>query len=113
MALNSDKPRSASILVTSPDCHLISINRADYKMVCEKSIQEMTAKIDYFMKLLPGNGKFSVSKFLQSFHPITFSTGTILWREGEEPKFFFLILKGRVELFKHLEEDALLGKPPH
>jgi hypothetical protein len=29
---------------------------------------------------------------------------------GDEPSFFFIIVTGRVELFKYVGKDALIGK---
>jgi hypothetical protein len=52
------------------------------------------------MKLFSGVSKFTVTKFIQYFRTITFPSQAILWKEGDEPKFFFLIMKGRVELFR-------------
>ena len=89
---------------------MISMSRADYKIVCEKSIQETNLKIDYFMKLFPGNSKSIITRFIQFLRPISFNPNSILWREGDEPKFYFLILKGRVELFRYIYEDVLRGK---
>ncbi|CAD8074258.1 unnamed protein product [Paramecium primaurelia] len=105
-ALILDQPRSASVIVVSEEAHLISMNKHDYKLVCDKQIQEQNLKIEYFMKLFNGASKFTVSKFIQNLRTINFASQTILWKEGEEPKFYFLIQKGRVELFRHIYDDT-------
>ncbi|CAD8094464.1 unnamed protein product [Paramecium primaurelia] len=106
-ALNLDQPRSASIIVVSEEAHLISMNKHDYKQVCEKQIQEQNANVDYFMKLFNGTSKFTVTKFIQNLRTIQFSAQAILWKEGDEPKFYFLILKGRVQLYRQISEELI------
>ncbi|CAK61789.1 unnamed protein product (macronuclear) [Paramecium tetraurelia] len=106
-ALIYDQPRSASIIVVSEEAHLISMNKHDYKQVCEKQIQEQNANVDYFMKLFNGASKFTVTKFIQNLRTIQFSAQEILWKEGDEPKFYFLILKGRVQLYKYIAEEMI------
>ena len=59
------------------------------------------------MKLFSGVSKFTVTKFIQYFRTITFPSQAILWKEGDEPKFFFLIMKGRVELFRQIPETMI------
>ncbi|CAD8102300.1 unnamed protein product [Paramecium sonneborni] len=105
-ALIHDQPRSASIIVVSDEAHLISMNKQDYKLVCDKQIQEQNVKIEYFMKLFNGASKFTVSKFIQNLRSIHFPSQTILWKEGDEPKFYFLIQKGRVELYRVITDDS-------
>ncbi|CAD8205098.1 unnamed protein product [Paramecium octaurelia] len=106
-ALIHDQPRSASIVVVSEEAHLISMNKHDYRLVCEKQIQEQNANVDYFMKLFNGASKFTVTKFIQNLRTIQFSAQTILWKEGDEPKFYFLILKGRVQLYRYISEEMI------
>ncbi|CAD8123423.1 unnamed protein product [Paramecium sonneborni] len=106
-ALIHDQPRSASIIVVSEEAHLISMNKHDYRLVCEKQIQEQNSNIDYFMKLFNGASKFTVTKFIQNLRTIQFSAQQILWKEGDDPKFYFLILKGRVQLYRHIPEEQL------
>ncbi|CAD8102471.1 unnamed protein product [Paramecium sonneborni] len=104
-ALIHDQPRSASIIVVSDEAHLISMNKHDYKLICDNQIQEQNVKIEYFMKLFNGASKFTVSKFIQNLRTINFPSQTILWKEGEEPKFYILIQKGRVELYRFIIND--------
>ncbi|CAD8207647.1 unnamed protein product [Paramecium pentaurelia] len=106
-ALIHDQPRSASIIVVSDEAHLISMNKHDYRLVCEKQIQEQNANVDYFIKLFNGASKFTVTKFIQNLRTIQFSAQAILWKEGDEPKFYFLILKGRVQLYKQISEGLI------
>ncbi|CAK72595.1 unnamed protein product (macronuclear) [Paramecium tetraurelia] len=98
VALISDKPRTASILVTSDQIYLISMCKKDFKISCEKSVLEMNQTLDYFVTVLPYIGKMQISKFIQFFHKTDFSPQQWLWKEGEQVKFFILILKGRVEI---------------
>ncbi|CAD8167082.1 unnamed protein product [Paramecium octaurelia] len=102
VSLYTDKPRTASILVLSEDVHLITMNKNEYKQICEKSLQDMNSNVDYFMRMLPNNSKFVITKFMQYMHKIEFAPQSILWKEGEESKFFMLIFKGRVELVKKI-----------
>ncbi|CAD8145898.1 unnamed protein product [Paramecium pentaurelia] len=98
VALISDKPRTASILVTSDQIYLISMCKKDFKILCEKSVLEMNQTLDYFVKLFPNIGRMQINKFIQFFHKIDLPPQQWLWREGEQVKFFLLILKGRVEV---------------
>ncbi|CAD8136579.1 unnamed protein product [Paramecium octaurelia] len=98
VALISDKPRTASILVTSDQIYLISMCKKDFKISCEKSVLEMNQTLDYFVTVFPCIGKMQISKFIQFFHKTDFSPQQWLWKEGEQVKFFILILKGRVEI---------------
>ncbi|CAD8070709.1 unnamed protein product [Paramecium primaurelia] len=102
VSLYTDKPRTASILVLSEDIHVITMNKSEYKQICEKSLQDMNNNVEYFMRMLPNNSKFVITKFMQYMHKIEFAPQSILWKEGEESKFFMLIFKGRVELIKKI-----------
>ncbi|CAD8086815.1 unnamed protein product [Paramecium sonneborni] len=102
VSLYTDKPRTASILVLSDDIHVITMNKSEYKQICEKSLQDMNNNVDYFMRMLPNNSKFVITKFMQYMHKIEFAPQSILWKDGEESKFFMLIYKGRVELIKKI-----------
>ncbi|CAD8099104.1 unnamed protein product [Paramecium primaurelia] len=110
MALSSDKPRTASILVLSDELHVLTMNRLDFKSVGERSIKEKNQTFEYFLSIFVGVSKFIVTKFIQYFQKIEFAPQTILWKEGDEPKFFLLIVRGRVEIYRSYNEDALHGK---
>ncbi|CAD8109492.1 unnamed protein product [Paramecium sonneborni] len=110
VALTSDKPRSASIIVYSEKAYCISMRRNDFKLIFQKSIQQARNTIDYFMKIFPGTLKFNISKFIQYLRPIVFHSKTILWQIGDEPQFFFIIVTGRVQLYKYIDKDTLMGK---
>ncbi|CAD8046819.1 unnamed protein product [Paramecium sonneborni] len=98
VALISDKPRTASIFVTSDQIFLISMRKKDFKILCEKSILEMNQTLDYFVKLFPNVGRMQITKFIQFFHKLEFPPQQLLWKEGEQIKYFLLIQKGRVEV---------------
>ncbi|CAD8189263.1 unnamed protein product [Paramecium octaurelia] len=110
VALTSDKPRSASIIVYSEKAFCITMRRNDFKQIFQKSIQQARNTIDYFMKIFPGTLKFNISKFIQYLRPIIFHSKTILWQIGDEPQFFFIIVTGRVQLYKYFDQDTLMGK---
>ncbi|CAD8100551.1 unnamed protein product [Paramecium primaurelia] len=110
VALTSDKPRSASIIVYSEKAFCITMRRNDFKLIFQKSIQQARNTIDYFMKIFPGTLKFNISKFIQYLRPIVFHSKTILWQIGDEPQFFFIIVTGRVQLYKYFDRDTLMGK---
>lgn len=64
MALTSDKPRTASIVVLSDELHVLSMNRQDFKSVGEKSIKEKNQTFEYFLSIFVGVSKFIVTKFV-------------------------------------------------
>ena len=64
MALSSDKPRTASILVLSDELHVLTMNRLDFKSVGERSIKEKNQTFEYFLSIFVGVSKFIVTKFI-------------------------------------------------
>ncbi|CAD8139354.1 unnamed protein product [Paramecium octaurelia] len=108
VALTSDKPRSASLLVISEVMHCISINRQQYKQMCEKAIQEQNKTMELYQRILHGISQFSISKFIQNLRPISFVSQSILWEKGQEPQYFLIIMKGRVELYVNLDDSQVI-----
>ncbi|CAK57058.1 unnamed protein product (macronuclear) [Paramecium tetraurelia] len=104
MALSSDKPRTASILVLSDELHVLTMNRQDFKSVGERSIKEKNQTFEYFLINLLLPSLFNIFKKLNLPHK------PFLWKEGDEPKFFLLIVRGRVEIYRSYDEDTLHGK---
>ncbi|CAD8204785.1 unnamed protein product [Paramecium octaurelia] len=110
VALTSDKPRSATIIVSSEKVYCLSMRRNDFKIIFQKSIQQARNTIEFFMRIFPGALQFNLSKFIQYLRPVVFQSKTILWQIGDEPQFFFIIVTGRVELYKYMDLDTLTGK---
>ncbi|CAD8090487.1 unnamed protein product [Paramecium sonneborni] len=110
VALTSDKPRSATIIVSSEKVYCLSMRRNDFKVIFQKSIQQARNTIEYFMKIFPGALQFNLSKFIQYLRPIVFQSKTVLWSIGDEPQFFLIIVSGSVELYKYMDIGTLTGK---
>ncbi|CAK85180.1 unnamed protein product (macronuclear) [Paramecium tetraurelia] len=108
VALTSDKPRSASLLVISEVLHCISINRQQYKQMCEKAIQEQNKTMELYQRILHGISQFSISKFIQNLRPISFVSQSILWEKGQEPQYLLIIMRGRVELYVNLDDSQVI-----
>lgn len=60
------------------------------------------------MKLFDGIGKYTVSKFIQYFKEISLNTSTVIWEENDLPSFFFVLQRGKVELYKYTTEESLV-----
>ncbi len=58
------------------------------------------------MKIFDTIGKFTITKFIQYFKEISFNTSTVIWQEGDEPTFFFVLVEGKVELYKYISEES-------
>ncbi|CAD8087500.1 unnamed protein product [Paramecium sonneborni] len=108
VALTSDKPRTASLIAISDNLHCISINRNQYKMMCEKAIQEQSKTMGLYAKIFPGIQTFSISKFVQNLRPIKFASQSILWQKGDEPQYLFIILSGRVDIYMNIEDQKVI-----
>ncbi|CAD8135659.1 unnamed protein product [Paramecium pentaurelia] len=108
VALTSDKPRSASLLVISEVMYCISINRQQYKQMCEKAIQEQNKTMELYQRILHGISQFSISKFIQNLRPISFVSQSILWEKGQEPQYLLIIMRGRVEIYINLDDSQIL-----
>ncbi|CAD8151523.1 unnamed protein product [Paramecium octaurelia] len=105
VALISDKSRTASLIAISDILHCISINRTQYKLMCEKAIQEQNKAMALYTKILPGIQPFSITKFVQNLRPIKFASQSILWQKGDEPQYLFIIISGRVDIYKNIEDQ--------
>jgi hypothetical protein len=92
------------------EAHLLSMTKADFKKLSEKQIQSMNARIDYYMHHFDGVSKQTVIKFTNNFHEHTFNTSTELWKEGDLPTFFFLIKRGRCELYRYVQEKEIIDR---
>ncbi|CAD8080937.1 unnamed protein product [Paramecium sonneborni] len=108
VALNSDQPRTASLIAISHNLHCISINRTQYKMMCDKAIQEQNKTLDLYTKILPGIQPFSITKFVQNLRPIKFASQSILWQKGDEPQYLFIIISGRVDIYMNIEDQKVI-----
>ncbi|CAD8053062.1 unnamed protein product [Paramecium sonneborni] len=108
VALTSDKPRSASLIVLSEIMYCISINRQQYKQMCEKAIQEQNKTMEIYQRIFNGISQFNISKFIQNLRPISLVSQSILWEKGHEPQQLLIIMKGRVELYINLDESKYM-----
>ncbi|CAD8184983.1 unnamed protein product [Paramecium pentaurelia] len=108
VALISDKPRTASLIAISEILHCISINRAQYKLMCEKAIQEQNKAMALYTKILPGIQPFSITKFVQNLRPINFASQSILWQKGDEPQYLFIIISGRVDIYMNIDDQKAI-----
>ncbi|CAD8067091.1 unnamed protein product [Paramecium primaurelia] len=105
VALTSDKPRTASLIAVSDFLHCISINRAQYKLICEKAIQEQKKAMSLYSKIFPGIQPFSITKFVQYLRPIKFASQSIIWQVGDEPQYLLIIVSGRVDIYIKIDEQ--------
>ncbi|CAK86142.1 unnamed protein product (macronuclear) [Paramecium tetraurelia] len=108
VALTSDKPRTASLIVLSDILHCISINRIQYKLICDKAIQEQKKAMSLYSKIFPGIQPFIIQKFVQYLRPIKFTSQSILWQAGDEPQNLLIIVSGRVDIYTKLDDQKQL-----
>jgi cAMP-dependent protein kinase regulator len=107
LALESDKPRAASIRCKQ-DSHFLYLEKVDYVALIAKLIQRRRENNVNFLQKLPALAcctRGTLTKLTYAFSEKVFNKGQIVYVEGQEAKEIFLIKKGEFEFFKHISPE--------
>ncbi|CAD8210070.1 unnamed protein product [Paramecium octaurelia] len=107
MALTTDKPRAASIIVVT-DVQALSLNKANFKKIFEKQIKTQQEKIDYFLKMFPTMTKFKMSKLIMYFTQYKYPVNYTIWKQNDVVDGFFLLKDGEIQLQQTVDFNPLL-----
>lgn len=108
LALESDKPRQASIKC-KVDCHFMYLHKKDYQDCIGNFIQERRNLMVSFLSGLPLFQDFTkgtLTKISYILKEKTLKKGQILYREGEESNEIFFVKKGETGFFKKLKAKS-------
>jgi CRP-like cAMP-binding protein len=104
VALTLSKPRIASVTARE-NLHLASLNKEDYNKIFEKQIEEMNQKMRCFLSQFNSFSKDAIIKFTYEFKPVNFTSNQVIFREGDDSNFVYLVKSGCVKLLKEFENE--------
>jgi CRP-like cAMP-binding protein len=111
LALLFDAPRTASI-VCKEDCDFGIIKRTDYKEILSKlEMRKVQNKID-FMHALPmfqRHTRRNISTLIYHFEATKVQRGDILFKEGDEPEFVYIVKKGEIRINKEFQAPEIFN----
>jgi len=105
IALTLSKPRIATITARE-DLHLASLNKEDYNKIFENQIEDMNRKMRCFFSQFNSFSRDAIIKFTYEFKPINFNSNQVIFRQGDDSSFIYLVKSGCVKLFKELENET-------
>jgi len=109
LALIKNKPRAATIRCVE-DCHFAVMSKDDYEKVLQKIEMKKIQKNIEFMHQLPFFKvwtKTSLSKLQYSFEQRAFIRNQVVFREGEEAAFVYIIRSGDFEVTKRFKKEEV------
>lgn len=105
LALESEKPRQASIRCKTP-CHFLYLDKKDYKECLGKVVKEKRNLFVEFLFSLPLFSAFTkgtLTKISYAFKEKVLKKSQILYKEGDLPEFFYVVGKGEIGFYKKLK----------
>ena len=108
LALESDKPRQASIKC-KVDCHFLYLHKKDYQDCIGNFIKERRNLMVSFLSGLPLFQDFTkgtLTKISYILKEKTLKKGQVLYKEGEESNEIFFVKKGETGFFKKLKAKS-------
>jgi CRP-like cAMP-binding protein len=107
LALESDKPRSASIKCKE-DSHFIYLEKQDYVALISKLIQRRRENNVNFLQKLPALATCTrgmLTKLTYALSEKVFNKGQVVYLEGQPAQEIFLIKKGEFEFYKQISAE--------
>jgi cAMP-dependent protein kinase regulator len=100
LALLYNAPRAATIVCTSPQCELWSLERGTFNHIIKTAVQKKREKYDTFMEkveILKCMDKNENSKIADAFKEEWFEDGDMIIRQGDkdENSSFYMIIEGQ------------------
>ena len=104
IALTLSKPRIATITARE-NLHLASLNKEDYNKIFENQIAEMNQKMHCFLSQFNSFSRDAIIKFTYEFKPINFNSHQVIFKQGDNSSFVYLVKSGCVKLLKLIENN--------
>lgn len=112
LALESEKPRQASIRCKTP-CHFIFLHKKDYQDILGNFIRDKKNQMVEFLSGLPLFQDFTkgtLAKVSYILKEKTMKKGQTIYKEGDYSEEIFFILKGETGFYKKLKGSNDKGK---
>ncbi|OMJ92526.1 hypothetical protein SteCoe_4656 [Stentor coeruleus] len=112
LALESDKPRQASIKCKTP-CHFAYLLKNDYQVILLRQIRDRRNAIVNFLYSLPLFRNFTkgfLTKISYSLKEKSLKKGQVLYQEGEFSDEFYMVKEGEIGLFRKLKAKNPMRK---
>ena len=107
LALESEKPRQASIKCKTP-CHFIYLEKKDYKECLGKVVKEKRNMLVEFLISLPlfsGFTRGSLTKIGYGFKEKVLRKGHFVYKEGDIANEMYIVESGELSFYKKLKEN--------
>jgi len=77
----------------------------NYRMV--DKIEKFLLKFQFFKDFKETDTRNGLSKIAKSLKKLVLQPGDVLFKKGDTPNYFYVIIKGGVEIFQTKDEEAL------
>lgn len=97
-AFLSEEGLALTTVVLYEKCFFLTLTRKDYDLVFAEEMLRLKDKISFLQRVFPAAPKSQIAKVSYSFEKVTVRNEEFIYKEGDEAKSVFVVLKGEVQV---------------